>query len=446
MKNKLFALLSLLVLVSIVLSGCGGPAATEEPAPVATEEEVEPVATEEPTEEATEEATEEPTEEPAAEATVITVWHGWDGAYLEEYEKITEEFNASRDDIKIELAKVDDLSDALAVAIPAGEGPDIMQWVQDQVGRNALVGNIVAIDEWVDQAYLDDTYEPAAAKAMVWNDQVWGIPESQEGIALVYNKDLVTEENLPNPEDFDDLLAKAAAFREENPDMYYLCNQGLGNPDAYHVAPVYFGNGMSKFGGYIDDQGSVFMNTPEGYAAAEWMNEFREVAPAETSHEICQAMLTEGQAAMWWTGPWAIADLEAAGFNYGIAPMGSPFVGIKLFMLTPNAVDRGNAEAAIEVMKFFGSAEVQKRLSLVNKTIPANSEALNDAEVQALYTVAMFGESLNRGTPMPNHPYIDCQWGPVGDATTSLWNGSQGPTEAMDDAQTAIETCVAEMQ
>ncbi len=440
MNKRWFTLLSVLVLAGLVLSACG-PTPTEAPAVPATEA----PATEAPATEAP--ATEAPAiEEPTCDVVTVTVWHGWDGAYLEEYIAVANQFNAENECVQIDLSKVDNLSDALAVSVPAGEGPDILAWVQDQIGRNALAGNIYPLDEWVDMAYLESTFEPAAVQAMVWQGEIWGIPEAQEGIALVYNADLLSEEDLPNPDSFDDLLAKAEAFRAENPDMYYLCDQGLGNPDAYHVAPIYFGNGLSRYGGYIDDMGNAYMNSPEGYAAAEWIDEFRAVAPAETSHEICQAMLTEGQAAIWWTGPWAIGDLEAAGFNYGIAPMGSPFVGIKTFMLTENAVDRGHAEAAIEVMQYFGSVEVQTRLSLVNKTIPANTAALNSPEIQALYTVAGFGESLNRGTPMPNHPYIDCQWGPVGDATTALWSGAQSPQEAMDGAQAAIESCIAGMQ
>lgn len=389
---------------------------------------------------------------PAEGPVTITVWHGWGGTYEAEYRAIAEEFNATHPDIQISLAKIDadQISDSLAVAIPAGQGPDIVQWVQDQIGRNALVGNIVPLDAWIDEVYLRATYEPAAAEAMIWNDQIWGIPESQEGIALVYNPSLLSADMLPDPASFDDLFAQASAFRAANPDKYYLCNQGLGTPDAYHVAPIYFGNGMSQYHGYIDDQGQVFMNSPEGYAAAEWITRFREVAPQEADHETCKAMLIGGQAAIWWTGPWAIADLEAAGMqhgiNYALAPMGSPFVGIKLFMLTPNAVERGHAEAALEVMRYFGSAEVQTRLTLVNKTIPANTAALNAPEVQAIATVAGFGDSLNRGTPLPNHPYINCQWDPVGDATTAIWNGAQQPHAAMDDAQAAIERCISNMQ
>jgi arabinogalactan oligomer/maltooligosaccharide transport system substrate-binding protein len=115
-------------------------------------------------------------------------------------------------------------------------------------------------------------------------------------------------------------------------------------------------------------------------------------------------------------------------------------------MLTANAVDRGHADAAVAVMKYFTSAEVQKKLALANKTIPAATAALQDAEVQALPTVAGFGASLNLGIPMANTPFASAQWGAVGDATAAIWNGSQNPTEAMDAAQKAIEEQVAQMQ
>jgi arabinogalactan oligomer/maltooligosaccharide transport system substrate-binding protein len=115
-------------------------------------------------------------------------------------------------------------------------------------------------------------------------------------------------------------------------------------------------------------------------------------------------------------------------------------------MLTANAVDRGHADAAVAVMKYFTSAEVQKKLALANKTIPAATAALQDAEVQALPTVAGFGASLNLGIPMANTPFASAQWGAVGDATAAIWNGSQNPAEAMDAAQKAIEEQVAQMQ
>jgi arabinogalactan oligomer/maltooligosaccharide transport system substrate-binding protein len=386
---------------------------------------------------------------PPEGATTIEIWHKWEGAYLEAIEAAFDEFNATNElGILVEVSHVDDISDALAVAGPAGEGPDIVAWVQDQIGRNAIAGNIVPIDEFVDMAFLEGTYEPAAVTAMVWNGQIWGLPESQEGIAIIYNADMVGPDDFPSdPYDFADLLAKGQAFRAANPDKYLLCNQALGGSDAYHVAPIYFGFGGADEIGYVDDEGNVYINNPAArLEAANWLLEWAEVAPAEASHEICQAMLVDGQAAAWWTGPWAIADLEAADVNVGLLPMGRPFAGIKLLMLTANGYDRGNGAAAVEVMKYFTSAEVQKTLSLINKTIPANTAALNDPELQAVSVIAGFGSSLNLAVPMPNHPFIDAQWGPVGDATLAIWTGAQSPQEALDAAQALAEETVAEIK
>jgi arabinogalactan oligomer/maltooligosaccharide transport system substrate-binding protein len=337
------------------------------------------------------------------------------------------------------------VSAALNVAIPAGEGPDILGWANDKIGVQALAGNIIDLGTLgVDTAFLESTYEPAAVQGVVWQDMIWGLPESQEGIAFVYNKAVVTDDFLPtDPANFDDLLAKAEAFQAANPGKVLVCNQGLGNPDAYHVAPIYFGFGVPE---YVDDQGNAYVNTPEAIAAGEWMNQFKQFALAETSHDICKAAILEGNAGAWWTGPWAIADLESGGIDYGILPMGKPFVGIKVMMLTKNAVDRGQAEVALDIIKYYTSAEVQKAIALANKTIPAATAAVNDPEIQALPTLAGFGASMNLGVPMANTPYADAQWGPVGDATTAIWTGAQSPTDALNAAQTAIETAIAGMQ
>lgn len=475
MKLKWNLLVALLVIMAMALVACGGgtadndnegqePAATEasdNEAEEANENEAEEANENEgeeaaPTEEVMEdtpeamEETPEPEGETGGEQTTITLWHGWDGAYYEAIEEVFNQYEAEHPDINIELVRQDNLSDAMAVAVPAGEGPDILAWVQDQVGRNALVGNIVPITEWVDEAYLTENFEPAAANAMVWQGDVWGIPESQEGIALVFNRELVAEEDIPSdPFDFAGLLEAATAFREANPDKYFLCNQGVsvtGGGDAYHVAPIFFGFGGEDEVGYVDDEGTIYIDTPARLEAAEWLLEFKEVAPEETSHEICQAGLQDGTYGIWWTGPWAIAGLEEAGVDYGIVPFGRPFVGVKLLMMGANAVDRGHEAAVVDIMKYFGSAEVQTQLALVNGTVPANSVALNSPEVQGVYSSSAFGASLANGIAMPNTPFIDAQWGPVGAATVAIYSGAQEPAAALAEAQGVAEETVEGMR
>ena len=283
-----------------------------------------------------------------------------------------------------------------------------------------------------------------SVNGMIWNGKIWGLPETEEGITLVYNKALVNESDFPtDPQDFAGLLAAAKTFAEKNPGKFLICNQGLGNSDAYHVAPIYFGHGVPS---YVDDQGKVYLNTPEGLAAAEWIKAFSAYAPKETSHDICRYMLLEGQAAAWWTDRWAIADAEAAGLDYGLKAFGRPFVGIRTLMLTPNAVEREHAAAALDVMRYFTSADVQKGLALINKTVPAASAALSSVELATATTIQGFAAALALGVPNANTPFAEAQWDAVGDVTTAIWNGSQTPAAAMKAAQAAIENKIRQMK
>lgn len=427
MKRTLFAVLSLLVLASMLLVACGGQATQAPTQPPAAK--TQPPA---------------PTEPPAPGKVTITIWHQWSGDYLKAITLVFQEYMARNPNVVIDLSKPDDVSAALAVAIPAGEGPDIIGWANDQIGVNALNGNIVPLDDYgITQDFLKSTYEPAAVAGVIWQGKIWALPESQEAITLVYNKAVASEADFPtDPLNFEELYEKAKTFYETK-GIPLFCNQGFPGGDAYHVAPVYFGFGVPS---YVDDQGKVYVNTPEAIAAGEWLVKIKPYLMQEMSHELCKTALIEGKVAAWWTGPWAIADLENAKIQYGFATMGRPFVGIKTLMLTKNAVDRGHAEIALDIIKFFTSYEMQKFVTLRNKTIPANTQALNDPEVQKLATIAGFGKNANLGVPMANTPFASAQWGPVGDATGAIWNGSQTPAEALAAAQAAIENAIAGMK
>lgn len=385
MNKKFWSLLTVVILTAMVLAACASPTTQ---APVAT---VEPTAT-------------------TAAPVNITIWHQWSGDYLTAIQAVFTQYMADHPNVTIVLDAPQDVTSALQVAIPAGQGPDIIGWANDQIGKQAVQGNIVDLGTLgVTQDFLKSTYEPAAVNGVVWQGKVWALPESQEAIALVYNKKLVSAADFPtDPMDFTGLLDKAKAYAAANPGKYLVCNQGLGGADPYHEAPIYFGFGVPS---YVDDTGKVYLNSPEATKAATWIKDFSAYAPKEASNDICQAGITGGTFAAWWTGPWAIANLEKAGIDYGILPMGKPFVGIKTLMITKNAVDRGTAAVALDIIKYYTNAANETTVALANKTIPANTAAFNDPQIQALATIKGFGGSANLGVPMANTPYADAQWG-----------------------------------
>ena len=62
--------------------------------------------------------------------------------------------------VYIDLSKPESPDQALAVAVPAGEGPDIMGWANDQIGTQALKGTIVPLDTYgITQDFLKTVME-----------------------------------------------------------------------------------------------------------------------------------------------------------------------------------------------------------------------------------------------------------------------------------------------
>ncbi len=157
MSRRISLLFVTIVLLSLVLAACGGGQATQAPAQTApTQAPAEPTKAPEPT--TAPEATKapEPTQAPeatkapeattapaAGDAKTITVWHQWDGKYLDAITAVFKDYEAAHPGVKIDLSKPDDVANALQVAIPAGQGPDIIGWANDKIGTLALNGNIV---------------------------------------------------------------------------------------------------------------------------------------------------------------------------------------------------------------------------------------------------------------------------------------------------------------
>lgn len=417
MSKKLFKLISLVLIATFALAACA-PAATTAPttAPTAPAKEVK-----------------------------ITLWHQWDGAYQKAIEEVFADYTKAHPNVKIDISKPDDVKNALSVAIPAGSGPDILAWANDAIGEQALKGNIVALNDYkIDEAFLKSVYTAAGVAGVTYKGKIWGLPETMEGIALVTNKAVWKDSYAPKDiNDWDGLLKAAEQFQKDNPGKTLFCNQGFPGGDAYHIAPVFFGNGVPS---YVDENGKAYLNTPEAIKAMNWLVSVSKFLLKEQTDDICRAALKEGKVAAQWTGPWAIKGFEDAKIDYGVVAMGKPFVGIKTVMMTKNAVDRKNTDVVIDIMKYYTSADTQKKLALVNKTIPAQTAALNDAEVAKLTAVAGFGKALAVGIPMSASPYSSAQWEPVGDAVKTIWTGTQTPEAALKTAQELIEKAVSEMK
>ncbi len=421
MKKSLWMLFSLLLVASMVLAACGGVTQEE---PTATPK---PAATEAP--ETTGKATEEPVVEgPTAE---LTVWDGWAGDYEANILSIFDAYMGMNPGVKIETVEVEDFQNKLATAVPAGEGPDIVCWVHDKIGEWAEIEVLAPINEYIDMAAFKATYIAPAVDAVSYKDGIYGFPESIETVTLIYNKALISAEEIPATAD--ELLALAEAWDKSE----YLL--------AFNVKDAYFGAFAMQAGPafYVNAQGGIGLD-PDALPGAEFIAALREFSPEEVDYGIADTLFKEGKSAMIINGPWYIADVEGAGIDYGMATLpvigenpGQPFLGVKFCGITPLAVERGVAEAAVAALGYYTNAENQVFLAESNKMVPTTKAALADSAVKALTTVSAFGNQATLGAPMPNTPYMGSLWDPVAQALTAIWNGTQPPDVAVIAAQAA---------
>jgi arabinogalactan oligomer/maltooligosaccharide transport system substrate-binding protein len=446
--QRLLHLASLVVLLGLLLAACGSqqsaapgaePTAAE-PAAAATTAPAE--ATAAPADPAA--PTEEPTAVPqvvGSGETTITIWHGWEGEYYTTIQQIFADY-ATANGVQIELLYVPDVSNKAQIAVPSGQGPDIIAWVNDRIGSSALQEIIQPLDGYgVTQEYLNENFAPVAAQAMVYRDQVYGIPESMEAMTFIYNKALIEESELP--QSTDDLLTMAEEYNQA-PDKYLFVYNARG--DIYAASSWWQGAGVTLVG----PDGTTTVSSPEGVEAAKLIQRFSTIMPAELAYDEANTLFLDGKAAIILNGPWVIADYVAKGIDFGLAPVpvvsssgepGKPFVGVKLLMLAANAK---NPDPAVELMKHYGSAEVQARLAEVNKQVPANLAA--QEQVQDDPVIAGFVAQTANGEPMPNSEFIAAMWDPFNKMTEAIWTGAAPPEQAVEDGAALFEEQVVDLR
>jgi arabinogalactan oligomer/maltooligosaccharide transport system substrate-binding protein len=371
----------------------------------------------------------------------ITIWHGYEGTYLDSKKAIYDAYTKLYPNVTINLVHKPNLTDAVTAAAGASQGPDIVAWVDDQIGKWVKLEAIKPMDSYVDKSYMTSQYSQAAVDAATFESKIYGIPEAVEAITLLYNKKLVNTSDVPKTAD--SLVTFAKNYANSKPGNYGV----VWNPtDAYFQAPWIYGAG----GFYVKADGTVGLSTAGTKAGFNYVASFKGSMPTQVDYGIADTLFKEGKAAMIINGPWSVADYAKAGVNYGFATLplvnnkpASPFVGVKTLMLGAYST---NPALAVDIMKFFTNKENQTNMVITTREIPANKLALADPKVQAIPDIAGFGAQVKNGVPLPNTPFMSALWDPVAKALAAVWTGKQSVDAALTDAQTAAEKNVAQLK
>ena len=406
MKKTALWLMSLLVVSSLVLAACGAPAA----------------------------ATEEPTVGPPTE---LLVWADELRAPI-----ITDLGNQFAADFGVTLVVQEmgfgDIRDQLAVAGPAGEGPDIIIGAHDWLGQLVANGLVTPLDLGAKAG----EFLPAAVDAFTYEGQQYGVPYATENIAFFCNPEMAD----PAPTTWDEVMALAETLEADSDGETTAWT--IQTNDPYHYFPV-----MNSFGGYVFgvtdagyDASDVGLDSDGAIAAGAFLQTMAEAGhlTPDVDYDVMHAMFTGGQVACIGTGPWALGLIRDSGVAYTINSFpsggeqaGRPFLGVQGFMVS--AFSENQVLAQTVLSEVFATPEFMQAMYDAD---PRPSAYLSVREGTSDADLASFAEAGADGLPMPAIPEMSSVWEAWTNAITLTITQQQDAAEAFATAAQQVRDAI----
>ena len=402
MKRNKLRYFVILLLLSLVVTACGGDSDSESDSPEATEAPIETLAAP---------ATTSPPPVKLvvwAEEKVATALDPLVGAYEAaagvDIEVVVYDFGAIRTDVQ--------------TAGPAGEGPDVFLGAHDWVGELAANGVVAPLDLG---SVASDLFE-VGVTAFSYGGEVYGFPYATEAIAMFYNADLVDSV----PATWEEAKTACDTAGTE------FC-VGTPSNDAYHNHPF-----IASAGGYVFastggfDASDVGLDNAGAIASAEYLDGLvKNGTVYSADYGGAMSNFQEGRALFWMTGPWARGDASAVNYGVGLIPQfdgnaATPFVGVRGAMVSSFSDNQVLAQSFI--LDFFATIDVQQAMYESDPRLPATKSLF--AVVEAADPIAAsFAASASNGIPMPNIPEMGSVWGPMADALNVIREQAYGTNE-----------------
>lgn len=322
----------------------------------------------------------------AAGAVEIEYWQYFFDTRVAAMEQLIESFEEANPDITVKMTTFpyDSYRTKVAAAIPAGEGPDVVQlfygWLEDYKAANLI--QPLPTDTFP-ASEIDETFFPMV-QAMKEGDQYWALPTAVRSLALFYNERLMEEAGIDAPpETLEELLedARAMTKRDSAGNITQAgLTAGMTAQDHHWWREVL----VRQFGGqpYTDDTATeVAYDSDAGRAALEFYMSLIEGEDAVTTVGFMdepQAAFRAGLAGLHIDGSFRIGALEEVrGLNWGVTelPAGADGTRSNYSSYWVNAItskaEGEEYDAAVKFMEYIVSDEAMQLWLDVVGELPA---------------------------------------------------------------------------
>ncbi len=383
-----------------------------------------------------------PSEDSAGGDADLLVWT--DSLKIDAVKEVADTFGeANGITVKVQAIS-EDLQGSFVTADAAGNGPDVVVGAHDWIGNLVQNGAIDPLNLTPDEL---SGYSEKAVQATTYDGKLYGVPYGVEALGLYRNAEVVPEE----PKTMDDVIASGKAAVESGK-VESALNLPVGElGDAYHMEPI-----LTSFGGYIfaydDATGYVPQDVGIGkegsIKAAQQISQLAQdkVLRTSISGDNSIALFTSGKAAYLVSGPWALADVKKAGFEYAIQPVpgfagqeaAEPFMGAQAFMVAANGKNKDIAQEFVN--NGVNSEDAMMTLFEGTQLPPAMTAVQDQVDDPDL---SVFTDAANAAAPMPAIPAMASVWEPLGKAYSAIVSGKD-PVATIKSAGETINKAIAE--
>ena len=268
-----------------------------------------------------------------AQTVEIEYWQYTFAQRVQAIDELIKRFEAENPGIKVKHTHVpyDDFRLKIAAAIPAGQGPDVVQlfygWLQDYL-KAKLLQPLPA--ELFDAAEIERDFFPLV-KQMKVDGRYYAVPTAVRSLSLFWNKKLFTEAGLDPakpPQTLDELLDTARKLTKRDAGGNLLqagIALDMGLQDHHWLREVL----IRQMGGqpYSADGRTVAYNTPAGAPRRRLVHRPRDQAQGRRVrvHDGRGHGVPAGKAGLMIDGSFRLAAFDAqAGLDYGVGRAADP--------------------------------------------------------------------------------------------------------------------------
>ena len=431
MNRKLFSLLSVVILASMILAACTTPAA-----PTAA-----------PATEAPAAATTAPTEAPAEKVTIRMLVRPDEGGNIEKFRVQFEEETGIA--VAVDYVSWADISNKTLTTLAAGGGDyDIVFMPSADASKLIAGGWFEPISDLIPEADKA-LWSPAVLDFYTADGELMGMPWYAGGAHMAYNKDILTAAGVDPATivTWDDFMAACKTIKEA------AAADWCFTPSAKYAGEFYYNWGtmvLSRGGTFFDETGApVFQNTSAALDSYQFLKDGIDLGyfnPAGVALDDYETLIDfgTGKTAFLLDSTWAATQ---ANKNADL----STLVGKVGYILVPGAGDvRSSAllyagglgvlntsthkDEAKQFITYLTGEEAQKQHAIDGANMPTRVALYSDPDIAAAWNgFADLAAQLSYGEFVPAVEWLD-EWrqSSVAPSVQEVISGTKTPQEAVD--------------